>query len=140
MSVEDIIQDTANKHIIEKYRMYQLGYRLGYCNKRPKYSGFNKIIQVCVRGCNSFCLFCCALPSVLPSPLWSHMAHLSISLLTGRGKKKMGRHTSFLLRIKPRNCMSFLSTFLKPESWSCSHSCLRIYLKLQMFCFSHIVI
>ena len=80
----------------------------------PKYSGFNKVVQVCVRGSDSFHLFCCAIPRVLPLPMWSNVAHLYVFLMTGRGKKKTGRHASVPLRTRLCPCVAHLFTCLRP--------------------------
>ena len=102
----------------------------------PMYSGFNKIVQVCVRGSDSFHLLGCAAPRVLPLPM-SNTAHLCTSQTTRRGKKT-GRYASLSLRTRLRNCVSLLFTCLRlVDIATSSHSWLKFCLKFYVLLFMH---
>lgn len=102
----------------------------------PMYSGFNKIVQLCVRGSDSFHLLGCATPRVLPLPM-SNMAHLCTSQTTRRGKKT-GRYAALSLRTRLRNCESLLFTGLRlVDIATSSHSCLKFCLNFYVLLFMH---
>lgn len=102
----------------------------------PMYSGFNKIVQVCVRGSDSFHLLGCAAPRVLPLPM-SNTAHLCTSQTTRRGKKT-GRYAFLSLRTRLRNCVSLLFTCLRlVDIATSSHSWLKFCLKFYVLLFMH---
>lgn len=105
-------------------------------SRDPVYSGFNRIVQVCVRGSDSFHLLGCATPRVLPLPM-SNMAHLCMSQTTRKGKKTR-RYASFSLRTRLRNCVSLLFTCLSlVNTATSSHSCLKFCLKFYVLLFMH---